>query len=141
MSGSGITDGEAKLRRHILARVTHLKAAEGRLLCIFGLSNYYILQSILIRVTFIRKSTTVNMPIVHIVLFEFKPTITREVVTDVCTSSRQRLGSTDSKQTCRRMLALKDKCIHPSTQKPYVKSYGGGRDTSEEGLQVVHDPS
>ena len=35
------------------------------------------------------------------------------------------------------MLALKDKCIHPTSKQPYVKSYGGGRDTSPEGLQVV----
>ena len=38
------------------------------------------------------------------------------------------------------MLALQDKCIHPTTQQAYVKSYGGGRDTSPEGLQVVAYP-
>ncbi|KAK5010361.1 hypothetical protein LTR60_004983 [Cryomyces antarcticus] len=59
------------------------------------------------------------MPIVHIVLFEFKPTTTYEQV----------------KGVCRNMLALKDKCMHPTTNKPYVKSYGGGRDTSPEGHQ------
>lgn len=64
------------------------------------------------------------MPIVHIILFEFKPTITHAQVSDVCT----------------RMLALKDTCKHPSTGQPYVKSYGGGRDTSPEGLQVVSPP-
>lgn len=35
------------------------------------------------------------------------------------------------------MLALSEKCLHPTTNKPYVTSYGGGRDTSPEGLQVV----
>lgn len=35
------------------------------------------------------------------------------------------------------MLALPEKCIHPKTGKPYVKSYSGGRDLSPEGQQVV----
>lgn len=34
------------------------------------------------------------------------------------------------------MLALREKCIHPETNEQYVKSYGGGRDNSPEGLQV-----
>ncbi|KAJ7629429.1 hypothetical protein DFH06DRAFT_720188 [Mycena polygramma] len=59
------------------------------------------------------------MPIVHIVLFEFKPTATPAQVQDVCT----------------RMLALPQKCLNPSSNEPYVKGYGGGRDTSPEGLQ------
>ncbi|KAF2212368.1 hypothetical protein CERZMDRAFT_59260 [Cercospora zeae-maydis SCOH1-5] len=59
------------------------------------------------------------MAIIHIVLFEFKPTVTHAQVEDVCT----------------RMLALKDSCLHPTTNQKYVKSYGGGRDTSPEGLQ------
>ncbi|KAK4635042.1 hypothetical protein CLAFUW4_01918 [Fulvia fulva] len=60
------------------------------------------------------------MPILHIVLFEFKPTTTHSQVEDVC----------------KRMLALKDNCIHPETKQTYVKSYGGGRDNSPEGQQV-----
>ena len=40
-------------------------------------------------------------------------------------------------QTCKRMLALKDNCLHPTTKKTYVKSYGGGRDNSPEGHQVI----
>ncbi|KAK3675107.1 hypothetical protein LTR78_005041 [Recurvomyces mirabilis] len=59
------------------------------------------------------------MPIVHIVLFEFKPTASHVQVEDAC----------------KRMLALSEKCLHPTTQQRYVKSYGGGRDTSPEGLQ------
>lgn len=35
------------------------------------------------------------------------------------------------------MLALSEKCLHPNTKQAYVKSYGGGRDNSPEGLQVV----
>jgi hypothetical protein len=34
------------------------------------------------------------------------------------------------------MLALADNCVHPESQQKYVKSYGGGKDTSPEGLQV-----
>ncbi|KAF2479117.1 hypothetical protein BDY17DRAFT_327908 [Neohortaea acidophila] len=59
------------------------------------------------------------MPIIHIVLFEFYPVTTHAQVEDVCT----------------RMLALSQKCVHPITRQPYVKSYGGGRDNSPEGLQ------
>jgi len=33
------------------------------------------------------------------------------------------------------MLALKSTCLHPTSQKPYVKSLLGGRDNSPEGLQ------
>lgn len=65
------------------------------------------------------------MPIIHIILFEFNPTVTPAQVEDVC----------------KRMLALKDTCIHPTTQKPYVKSYGGGKDNSPEGHQVSRSPS
>jgi TFIIF-interacting CTD phosphatase-like protein len=33
------------------------------------------------------------------------------------------------------MLALKDSCVHPTTQKPYIKSASGGTDNSPEGIQ------
>ncbi|KAL1305208.1 hypothetical protein AAFC00_002126 [Neodothiora populina] len=59
------------------------------------------------------------MTIMHIVLFEFKSTAKPEVVKDAC----------------RRMLALKDNCVHPTSKQPYVKSYGGGKDNSPEGAQ------
>jgi len=59
------------------------------------------------------------MPIIHIVLFEFKPSASQSQVQDVC----------------ERMLALKDKCFHPATHENYVKSYGGGKDNSPERLQ------
>lgn len=33
-------------------------------------------------------------------------------------------------------MSLKDKCIHPTSQKPYIKSAVGGRNDSPEGLAV-----
>lgn len=38
------------------------------------------------------------------------------------------------------MVGLAEKCIHPTSNKPYVKSHGGGRDNSPEGQQVVVAP-
>ncbi|KAF2141203.1 uncharacterized protein K452DRAFT_271875 [Aplosporella prunicola CBS 121167] len=57
------------------------------------------------------------MAIVHVVLFQFKQTTTHDQVQDIC----------------RRLAALKDTCIHPTTNKPYVKSYGVGKNNSPEG--------
>jgi len=59
------------------------------------------------------------MPILHIVLFEFKPTTTHAQVEDVC----------------KRMVGLAEKCMHPTRNEPYMKSHGGGRDNSPEGQQ------
>ncbi|CZS88117.1 uncharacterized protein RCO7_01083 [Rhynchosporium graminicola] len=59
------------------------------------------------------------MSIVHIVLFEFKPTTDSAVIQDVC----------------KRMLALRQKCIHPTTKQPYMVENSGGRDNSPEGHQ------
>ncbi|EPE28524.1 Dimeric alpha+beta barrel [Glarea lozoyensis ATCC 20868] len=59
------------------------------------------------------------MTLVHIVLFEFKPTTEHEVIQDVC----------------RRMLALKADCVHPRTNRPYILESSGGRDNSPEGHQ------
>ncbi|KAL2071285.1 hypothetical protein VTL71DRAFT_12520 [Oculimacula yallundae] len=61
------------------------------------------------------------MSIVHIVLFEFKPSTESEVIHDVC----------------KRMLALRQKCVHPTTKEPYIVESSGGRDNSPEGHQVV----
>ncbi|KAH7317313.1 stress responsive A/B barrel domain-containing protein [Rhexocercosporidium sp. MPI-PUGE-AT-0058] len=58
------------------------------------------------------------MGIIHIVMFEFKAEVTAEEITDVCN----------------RMLALKDKCVHPTTNTPYVKMAIGGKDNSPEGI-------
>ncbi|KAL1986299.1 hypothetical protein VTN96DRAFT_6667 [Rasamsonia emersonii] len=59
------------------------------------------------------------MGVTHIVLFQFKPGVSAETMKDVCA----------------RMLALKDQCIHPSSQKPYIKASSGGIDNSIEGIQ------
>ncbi|KAF8861030.1 stress responsive A/B barrel domain protein [Acephala macrosclerotiorum] len=58
------------------------------------------------------------MGIIHIVMFEFKEETTTEEITDVCN----------------RMIALKDECLHPTTNKPYVKMAIGGKQNSPEGL-------
>jgi len=62
------------------------------------------------------------MAIMHIVLFEFKPTVSHAQVEDFYY------------QVCHRMLALSSKCLHPTSQQPYVKGHGGGRNNSPEGL-------
>lgn len=86
------------------------------------------------------------MTIVHIVLFEFKPTCELAVIEDVglsCPISLNELPQHTpsvvnvSVQVCKRMLALKDACIHPTTKKPYIQTSVGGRDNSPEGHQVV----
>ncbi|KAI1099451.1 dabb-domain-containing protein [Jackrogersella minutella] len=59
------------------------------------------------------------MGIYHIVLFKFKALVPPE----------------EDKAACERMLALGSNCIHPTSQKPYVKVHGGGKDTSPEGKQ------
>ncbi|KAJ5558876.1 hypothetical protein N7461_002848 [Penicillium sp. DV-2018c] len=59
------------------------------------------------------------MSITHIVLFQFKADVAAEAIRD----------------TCERILSLKDNCIHPSSQKPYITSVSGGKDNSPEGIQ------
>lgn len=39
-------------------------------------------------------------------------------------------------KVCSRMLALKDKCVHPTSQQQYIKSVAGGADNSPEEIQV-----
>ena len=43
---------------------------------------------------------------------------------------------TSKKKAVAGMLGLKNSCIHPTSQKPYIRSLTGGRDNSPEGLQV-----
>ncbi|PLB34914.1 Dabb family protein [Aspergillus candidus] len=59
------------------------------------------------------------MSITHIVLFQFKVDAPPAAVKDACS----------------RMLALKDNCVHPASQRPYIKSAVGGADNSPEGIQ------
>ncbi|OAK98439.1 hypothetical protein IQ06DRAFT_379270 [Phaeosphaeriaceae sp. SRC1lsM3a] len=62
------------------------------------------------------------MTIIHIVLFEWKSTASHEQI----------------KEACNRMLALREKCIHPTSQKPYIKSFSGGKNNSPEGHAAPH---
>ncbi|KAJ5098648.1 stress responsive A/B barrel domain protein [Penicillium argentinense] len=59
------------------------------------------------------------MSIVHIVLFQFKAGLDAKVINE----------------TCQRLVGLKDNCLHPSSQKPYMKVSSGGADNSPEGIQ------
>ncbi|OJD15979.1 hypothetical protein AJ78_03811 [Emergomyces pasteurianus Ep9510] len=59
------------------------------------------------------------MGITHIVCFKFKAEVTAEVINE----------------TCAKMLALKENCIHPTHQKPYIRSAMGGIDNSPESFQ------
>ncbi|KAL3470489.1 dabb-domain-containing protein [Aspergillus californicus] len=59
------------------------------------------------------------MAITHIVLFQFKTG----------------LDPADVKKACEEVISLKDTCIHPSSQRPYIKSFRGGSDNSPEGAQ------
>ncbi|KAI0406535.1 stress responsive A/B barrel domain-containing protein [Xylaria palmicola] len=60
------------------------------------------------------------MPVNHLVLFQFKDDASAEQV--------------DEKAVAQ-MLALKEACLHPATQKPYIRSLTGGKDNSTEGRQ------
>ncbi|KAL0935106.1 stress responsive A/B barrel domain-containing protein [Colletotrichum truncatum] len=59
------------------------------------------------------------MSIIHIVMFQFGENATPK----------------DIEEACQRMLALKDECLHPVTQKPYIQRISGGLDNSPEGKQ------
>ncbi|KAI1429009.1 stress responsive A/B barrel domain-containing protein [Xylaria sp. FL1777] len=59
------------------------------------------------------------MPVNHLVLFQFKAGVDAELVEKAFAT----------------MLSLKDACLHPTTQKPYIRSLTGGKDNSPEGLQ------
>ncbi|KAL5593943.1 hypothetical protein FOBRF1_013045 [Fusarium oxysporum] len=52
-------------------------------------------------------------------MFQFAPTASTASIDDAC----------------KRMLSLKDKCLHPSSGKPYIQAASGGRDNSPEGQQ------
>jgi len=59
------------------------------------------------------------MTIIHIVLFKISSSLDESEVRKICND----------------MLSLKDKCIHPQTQTPYIVKSSGGIDNSLEGLQ------
>ncbi|RCI15502.1 hypothetical protein L249_3543 [Ophiocordyceps polyrhachis-furcata BCC 54312] len=58
------------------------------------------------------------MTVYHVVIFRFREGASPESI----------------KQTCSEVMALKDRCLHPTTGRPYVVSLTGGRDMSMEGL-------
>ncbi|KAI1265184.1 stress responsive A/B barrel domain-containing protein [Xylariaceae sp. FL1019] len=59
------------------------------------------------------------MPVNHLVLLQLKADVAAETVN----------------QVCNQLLSLKDTCLHPESQKPYIRSLTGGKDNSPEGLQ------
>jgi len=59
------------------------------------------------------------MSIVHIVLFKLKSS----------------LGDSEKKEFCDDMLGLRETCMHPTSNKPYIVSSSGGIDNSPEGAQ------
>ncbi|KAI1092997.1 dabb-domain-containing protein [Rostrohypoxylon terebratum] len=59
------------------------------------------------------------MAVKHLVLFQFKSGVGAEAV----------------KEASSRMLGLKEGCLHPTSQKPYIISMTGGKDNSHEGMQ------
>ncbi|KAK3059834.1 hypothetical protein LTS18_009949, partial [Coniosporium uncinatum] len=59
-----------------------------------------------------------KMTITHVVMFEFNSKVKDEDIAD----------------TCKRMLDLKDKCLHPETNRPYIKTGTGGKQNSPEGM-------
>ena len=79
------------------------------------------------------------MPIIHIVLFQFAPDASQAQIEDVRFASNQHKSITLTNcrsQACKRMTGLADKCVHPTTNEKYFKSYSGGKDNSPEGKQV-----
>ncbi|KAH8891426.1 hypothetical protein GQ53DRAFT_746541 [Thozetella sp. PMI_491] len=59
------------------------------------------------------------MSVTHTVLIQFNSGVKTE----------------DVNATCGRFIALKDSCIHPTNDAPYILSLKGGKDNSPEGLQ------
>ncbi|KAK4665013.1 uncharacterized protein QC763_509730 [Podospora pseudopauciseta] len=64
------------------------------------------------------------MGVMHVVMFSFKPLATPEEVQEVCD----------------KLLALKDTCLHPETNRPYMKNIIGGVNTHMSDAQdrVTH---
>ncbi|KIX05245.1 uncharacterized protein Z518_06117 [Rhinocladiella mackenziei CBS 650.93] len=59
------------------------------------------------------------MSIVHMVLFKLKSSLT----------------DAEKKEFCDDMLSLRQTCLHPTSNKPYIVSSSGGIDDSPEGVQ------
>lgn len=86
------------------------------------------------------------MPVKHIVLFGFKADASPDAVKKVgrmtelvslhCFDRVVNHNSRGGNKVVADILELKDTCIHPTSQKPYIRSLSGGQDNSKEGLQV-----
>lgn len=81
------------------------------------------------------------MGIFHIVMFAVDSSAQAADVQDVSLlNSRNhrwmQVTEDTHKQLCNQMLALKDKCMHPETKKPYIKTAMGGKENSPENLSV-----
>lgn len=82
--------------------------------------------------------------VTHIVLYQFKKTADPAAIDVVCplvhmaeqSLLRHPRAGADWSQACARMLALKDNCVLPNTQNAYIGRISGGRDNSNERLQV-----
>ncbi|KAK6401048.1 hypothetical protein LTR95_019236 [Oleoguttula sp. CCFEE 5521] len=74
------------------------------------------------------------MTIIHIVLFEFKSSASEAQVSEVHRTLHPILPVPflTAPQICNRMAGLPSICVHPTTQKSYITSHGGGRDNSPE---------
>ncbi|RAL15585.1 Dabb family protein [Aspergillus homomorphus CBS 101889] len=56
--------------------------------------------------------------ITHIVQLQFKDSISPDRVQEVCSH----------------LVSLKDKCLHPTSQTPYIRSFRAGKQNSPEGI-------
>ncbi|KAF6221485.1 hypothetical protein HO133_002341 [Letharia lupina] len=60
------------------------------------------------------------MAIIHVVMFEFKPSTELSAIQDACN----------------RMVDLRNQCIHPASKKPYITTSSGGRQNSSESTKA-----
>jgi len=56
----------------------------------------------------------------HLVLFKWKSTLSISEVNELCDQ----------------LLSLKDSCVHPETNQPYIVKLTGGKDNSPEAMQL-----
>lgn len=79
------------------------------------------------------------MPVIHVVLLKFQDGVDSETVSKVGLGLDAQLHTcalADKPQFWKQLLDLQHDCIHPETKKPYVKSYNGGTNISQEGFDV-----
>lgn len=83
--------------------------------------------------------------VTHIVLYQFKSDIDRGAVDVVCFfMSQEQRGTaelTGLAQACAKMMSLRDTCLSPNSNHAYIKSITGGKDNSNEALQVSFPPA